>query len=261
VIGLTRADVDVLDADRIRARLVELAPTHVLNTTAYNLVDRAEEDPGPAFALNATAVGMLAETCERLGATFVHFSTDYVFDGRARTPYRETAPPNPLSRYGESKVAGERLALERCGRTFVFRVCGLYGLAGRATRPHPNFVQRMLSLAREGRALRVVSDQIVAPSYTRDLAAKVWQVLGVGEPGLYHLTSGGETSWYDFVREAFRLRGIQADLTPVTAAEFGARAARPAYSVLAHDRLRALGLDDLRPWSEALPAYLAEPGV
>jgi dTDP-4-dehydrorhamnose reductase len=206
-------------------------------------------------------VGVLAETCERLGATFVHFSTDYVFDGRTRTPYRETDLPNPLSLYGESKLAGERLALERCGRAFVFRVCGLYGLAGSARRAHPNFVQRMLTLAGEGRPLRVVSDQIVTPSYTRDLAGKVWQVLGLGEPGLYHLTSSGETSWYDFVREVFRLRALHPQLTPVTAAEFAARAQRPAYSVLARERLAALGLDDLRPWPEALAAYLAEPGV
>jgi dTDP-4-dehydrorhamnose reductase len=117
----------------------------------------------------------------------------------------------------------------------------------------------MLRLAREGRSIRVVRDQVLTPSYTLDLASKVWRVLARGgPPGLYHLTNAGATSWYDFAREVFRLSGLTPDLTGVTAAEYGARARRPAYSVLAHGRLAALGEDDLRPWQLALAAYLRE---
>ena len=258
LIRLTHADLDLLDHDATARVLRELRPTHVVNTAAYNLVDRAEDDRAAASALNAEAVGALADICESVGATLAHFSTDYVFDGRRATPYSEDDTPAPISVYGESKLAGERLALGRCRRAFVFRVCGLFGVARSTGRGGTNFVETMLRLAREGKPIRVVRDQVVGPSYTLDLAPKVWRVLARGPHGVYHLTSAGQTSWYDFAREIFRLSGLAADLTGVTAAEYGARARRPAYSVLGHGRLAALGEDDLRPWPEALAAYLRE---
>jgi dTDP-4-dehydrorhamnose reductase len=256
LIPLGSRDLDVLDAARVRSTLADLRPTVVINATAYNFVDRAEEERSRAFALNAEAVGSLAATCHALGGVFVHFSTDYVFDGHKRTPYVETDAPAPLSAYGESKLAGERLALERCERTVIFRVSGLFGIAG--TSGKGNFVETMLRLAREGKPLRVVADQVLGPSYTLDLARKVWAVLPKATHSLYHLTSGGQTSWYDFARRALELAGVTADITPVTAAEFGARARRPAYSVLGHAHLAALGEDNLRPWDSALAAYIAE---
>lgn len=258
LLRLTRAEIDVLDHAETARRLRALRPTHVVNTAAYNLVDRAEDEREAAFALNAHAVGALAGVCQELGATLVHFSTDYVFDGRARAPYDEDDRPAPISTYGESKLAGERLALERCERAFVFRVTGLFGVARSAGKGGTNFVEAMLRLAREGRPIRVVRDQVLTPSYTLDLAAKVWRVLARGSGGVYHLTSGGETSWYDFARAIFRRAGLAPALTGVTAEEYGARARRPAYSVLGHRRLAELGEDDLRPWDAALAAYLAE---
>jgi dTDP-4-dehydrorhamnose reductase len=255
---LSTRDVDIRDAAATRSILEALRPTWVLNTAAYNLVDRAEEDGRSAFALNTEAVGSLADICQRIGARLVHFSTDYVFDGAKRTPYLETDPPRPLSVYGESKLAGERLALEHCERAVVFRVCGLFGLAGSLGKGKGNFVETMLRLAREGRPLRVVSDQVLCPSYTLDLARKVWAVLPRAAHPVYHLTNAGQTSWYDFARRSLELAGVTADLTAVTAAEYGAKARRPPYSVLAHANLAALGEDDLRPWGEALVAYVAE---
>jgi dTDP-4-dehydrorhamnose reductase len=255
---LSTRDLDILDPVATRSTLAALRPTCVLNTAAYNLVDRAEEDGRSAFALNAEAVGSLADVCQSIGARLVHFSTDYVFDGAKRTPYLETDPPRPLSVYGESKLAGERLALERCERAIVFRVCGLFGLAGFLGKGKGNFVETMLRFGREGRPLRVVSDQVLCPSYTLDLARKVWAVLPKATHPVYHLTNAGQTSWYDFARRSLELAGVAADLTPVTAAEYGARARRPAYSVLAHANLAALGEDDLRPWDQALVAYVAE---
>jgi dTDP-4-dehydrorhamnose reductase len=255
---LSTRDLDILDQVATRSTLAALRPTCVLNTAAYNLVDRAEEDGRSAFALNAEAVGSLADVCQSIGARLVHFSTDYVFDGAKRTPYLETDPPRPLSVYGESKLAGERLALERCERAIVFRVCGLFGLAGFLGKGKGNFVETMLRFGREGRPLRVVSDQVLCPSYTLDLARKVWAVLPKATHPVYHLTNAGQTSWYDFARRSLELAGVAADLTPVTAAEYGARARRPAYSVLAHANLAAIGEDDLRPWDQALVAYLAE---
>jgi len=258
LVPLSTRDVDILDAAATRSTLEALRPTWVLNTAAYNLVDRAEEDGRSAFALNAEAVGSLAAVCQSIGARLVHFSTDYVFDGAKRTPYHETDSPRPISVYGESKLAGERLALERCERTVIFRVCGLFGLAGALGRGKGNFVETMVRLAGEGRALRVVSDQVLCPSYTLDLARKVWAVLPKVAHPVYHLTNAGQTSWYNFARRALDLTGVAASLTAVTAAEYGARARRPAYSVLAHAHLAALGEDDLRPWDAALAAYVAE---
>ncbi len=258
LVALSTRDVDILDAARTRSILEALQPTCVINTAAYNLVDRAEDDGRSAFALNAEAVGTLAAVCQAAGARLVHFSTDYVFDGAKRTPYLETDSPQPVSVYGESKLAGERLALERCARSVIFRVCGLFGLAGSLGKGKGNFVETMLRLSREGRPLRVVSDQVLCPSYTLDLARKVWKVLPKVAHPIYHLTNAGQVSWYEFARRALELAGLTADLTPVTAAEYGARARRPAYSVLAHAHLAALGEDDLRPWDAALPAYVAE---
>ena len=258
LVGLSSRDIDILDAGRTRSTLADLRPTCVLNTAAYNLVDRAEDDRQQAFALNADAVGTLAAACQALGATFVHFSTDYVFDGGKRTPYLESDEPHPLSAYGESKLAGERRALERCERTVIFRVSGLFGVAAASGKSKGNFVETMLRLGREGKKLRVVADQVLGPSYTLDLARKVWAVLPKRAHSIYHLTSAGQTSWYDFARTALERSGIAADLVPVTAAEFGARARRPAYSVLAHANLAALGEDDLRTWDAALAAYVAE---
>ena len=257
VIRLTRAELDLCDAQAIRETLRRLRPTLVLNTASYNEVDRAEDDRAGAFAVNADAVGTLAAVCQELGAAFVHFSTDYVFDGRKRTPYLEDDAPNPLSAYAESKLAGERLARERCERAFVLRVCGLFGV-GRRADARPNFVETMLRLAASGKPIRVVQDQVLTPSYTLDLARKAWRIVMRGAPGIYHLTNNGEISWFDFTRELFSVRGLQPSLTPVTAVEFGARARRPAYSVLGHGRLKALGEDDLRPWRDALVAYLRE---
>jgi dTDP-4-dehydrorhamnose reductase len=258
LVTLTRAELDLLEPGAIARVLREVRPTHVVNCAAYNLVDRAEDERDQAFAVNADAVGVLAETCEALGATLVHFSTDFVFDGSKRTPYTEDDAPAPLGVYAASKLAGERAALERCRRAFVIRVCGLYGVAQSATAGRTNFVETMLGLAASGRAIRVVTDRVLTPSYTLDLAPKVWRVLARGAPGLYHLSSAGQTSSYDFAREIFRQSGLTPALTPVTAAEYGARARRPPYSVMARTRLAALGEDDLRPWQEGLAAYLRE---
>jgi dTDP-4-dehydrorhamnose reductase len=258
LVRLTRADLDLLEPGAVGRVLREIGPTHVVNCAAYNLVDRAEDEPDAAFAVNAEAVGALAGTCEGLGATLIHFSTDYVFDGAKRTPYTEDDAPAPLGVYAASKLAGERLALERCRRAFVIRVCGLYGVGQSATAGRTNFVETMLRLAASGKPLRVVSDQVLSPSYTLDLAPKVWRILTRGAPGIYHLSSAGQTSFYEFAREIFRQSGLTPPLSPVSAAEYNARARRPPYSVMARTRLAALGEDDLRPWPQALAAYLGE---
>jgi len=258
LVPLTHRDIDILDPARTTETLAALRPTHVINTAAWNLVDRAEDEPQAAFALNRDAVGTLAAACEQLGAALVHFSTDYVFDGGKRTPYAEEDPPNPLSAYGESKLGGEQLARERCQRTFLIRVAALFGIARSSGKGGTNFVETILRAAAAGRPLRVVADQITAPSYTRDVARAVWRIITSGRPGIYHVSGSGETSWYEFAREIFRREGLAPAVTGVTAQEFGARAKRPAYSVLGHGALRALGHAAPPSWIDGLTAYLAE---
>src|SRR3989454_548290 len=207
LVPLTRRELDVLDAGRVRGVLADLRPTCVVNTAAYNRVDQAEDDRASAFALNAKAVETLAATCQALGATFVHFSTDYVFDGRRSAPYRESDAPNPLNVYGESKLEGERLALARCERAVIFRVAGLFGVARSSGKGGTNFVETMLRLALKGGPIRVVADQVLGPSYTRDLAPKVWRVLPPGAAQNYHLPNPRQEGRAGFAPRGFAVGG------------------------------------------------------
>jgi dTDP-4-dehydrorhamnose reductase len=262
VIPLTRAEVDLAGPGPMGKLLADLAPEVVINCAAYNFVDRAEDEPEAAFAVNAWGVRELALACGTLGCLLVHVSSDYVFGLEAdrSIPYAETDAPGPVSVYGLSKLAGEYLVRSLCPRHLVVRTCGLYGVWGSGGKGG-NFVETMLRMAREGRSLRVVSDQVCTPSYTVDVATGLSALIGAGATGLYHLTNAGECSWHAFARTIFELEGITADLTAITSVKYGAKARRPGYSVLscaAHDRLR---LPPRRPWREALTAYLAERRV
>lgn len=260
--GLTHGDLDICDAVHTRRVLRELGARRVLNTAAYHQVDACETHVREAFAVNAIAVGELARICQELGATLVHFSTDFVFGGTRTHPCAENDTPEPESVYATSKLAGEYLARAYCARHLVVRTCGLYGLGGSRSRGG-NFVEKMLALAGADRPIRVVADQIVTPTFTRDLAEAVVRLLGHepgGSPdyyGIYHITNDGQCSWYEFAAAIFAEAGVQANLAPASTAEYAAAARRPGYSVLARSHWRRLGLPALRPWREALRIYLA----
>jgi len=259
VIALTRQGADLTQPDPLRAALRELRPDVVINCAAYNFVDKAETEPEAAFAVNAWGVRELALACRDLGCVLAHFSTDYVFglDEARRTAYAETDSPGPVSVYGLSKLAGEYLVRALCPRHFVIRTCGLYGVWGSGGKGG-NFVEAMLRLAGQGKPFPVVTDQSCTPSYTVDVANATAALVGTQSYGLYHLTNGGATSWYDFAGAIFELAGVKADRTPITSGEFGRPARRPGYSVLAGGAYQALGLPTLRPWRQALAAYLEE---
>jgi dTDP-4-dehydrorhamnose reductase len=259
VVPLTRVQADLTQPDTLRAALTQLRPDVVVNCAAYNFVDKAENEPPAAVAVNAWAVRDLALVCRDLGCTLVHFSSDYVFglDEGRRTPYVEGDAPGPVSVYGLSKLAGEYLVRALCPRHFVIRTCGLFGVWGSGGKGG-NFVETMLRVAGQCKPLRVVADQTCTPSYTVDVAAATAALVATGRHGLYHLTNGGATTWHDFAAAIFELAGVRADLTPITSREFGAAARRPGYSVLAPAAYAAAGLPPLRPWREALAAYLEE---
>lgn len=261
VVPLTRAELDLRDAARVTAVLEDLRPDLVINLAAFHKTDVCEDDPGQTFAVNAVAAHHLAAEAARVGAAIAYVSTDYVFSGLDRSPRVETDLCAPQGIYGLSKYAGERLVRSVNAQSYVFRVSGLYGVAG-ASGKGGNFVELMLRLAREGKPLRVVDDQVLTPTYTADLATMMWRLLGTDRPSIYHCTSTGECSWYDFAAEIFRQAGLSVDLSPQTTAQSGARAPRPAYSVLDNKALRDLGFADMRPWQEALADYLrAKHGI
>jgi dTDP-4-dehydrorhamnose reductase len=259
VAALTRQEIDLGQPQSIAPQLVQLGPDVVVNCAAYNFVDRAESEPEAAFAVNAWGVRSLAMTCRDLGCVLVHFSTDYVFglDGQRTTPYSEGDAPGPMSVYGLSKLAGEYLVQSICPRHFVIRTCGLYGVWGSGGKGG-NFVETMLRLAGQGKPLRVVADQVCTPSYTVDVAAASAALIRTGRYGLYHIVNTGSCTWHEFARSIFELAKVKADLTAIGSSDWQAAARRPAYSVLACDRYRALGLVELRSWRDALAAYLAE---
>jgi dTDP-4-dehydrorhamnose reductase len=248
-------DFDVTQPVAARRTLTALAPDCVINTAAFHRVDECELRPDRAFGVNATAVRDLALVCRELGCPLVHFSTDYVFDGAKGAPYVEEDVPNPLSSYAVSKLAGEILLRNHWERNFLVRTCGLYGEAG-CLEKGMNFVDRILDLAAQGKPLRVVDDQRATPTSARELAGAVAELVRTSAYGLYHLTNEGECSWYEFACAILDQAGLKADLRPVSSREFGARARRPAYSVLENKRAKAVGLTPFSPLPKALGEYL-----
>jgi dTDP-4-dehydrorhamnose reductase len=264
-IALDRDALDLRDTAAVAARLAAERPDVVVNAAADNRVDAAEVDPSAVQAINADAVGGLARASRACGAFLVHTSTDYVFDGRARRPYTEDAPPGPLSAYARSKVAGERQCATHAPRHAIVRVAGLYA-AGGSRGKGGSFVDTVLARARRGEGLRIVDDQVTAPTWARDVATALVRVLprwvrGDAPPGVYHVTNGGECSWYQFACAALAIAGVAAEVAAVSSATFAAAAPRPAYSVLANTRLAAAGEPPLRHWRDALSAFLATPEV
>lgn len=259
IVAATRADFDVRDRDDVMTAIAANKPDLVVNTSAFHNVDLCEDESESAFAVNAIAVLHLADACRESGAAFVHLSTDYVFSGRAGRPYTEADAPDPANVYGVSKAAGEQILRQRLDRHYIVRGSGLFGVAGAAGKGG-NFIETMLRLARDGKPISVVADQVLSPTSTADLAAKLREVVATGRYGTYHVTGAGETSWHDFAAAIFEDCGLHPELSPTTTAAFGAKAVRPAYSVLANDALAAAGIAPMRHWREALRDYLRAKG-
>ncbi|MFC9653886.1 dTDP-4-dehydrorhamnose reductase [Streptomyces sp. NPDC056937] len=264
--GLDRTALDITDPAAVRTALAAHTPDVVVNCAAWTAVDDAEAKEAEALAVNGTGPRVLAEACAASGAVLVQVSTDYVFAGDARTPYGEDDPTAPRSAYGRTKLAGERAVLDTLPETgFVVRTAWLYGAGG------GNFVRTMIKLEGIKDTLDVVDDQLGQPTWTGDLADRL-VLLGLGAlagtapAGVYHGTSGGETTWFGFTREIFRLLGADPErVRPTTSEAFVRPAPRPAYSVLGHERWKAAGIEPIRDWrtalGEAFPALVrAERG-
>lgn len=267
VTGLARGDLDVTSPVSVRAAFDEHDPDVVVNCAAWTAVDDAETREDDALAVNGTGPANLAAACARTGAMLVQVSTDYVFDGTARTPYPEDAEPAPRTAYGRTKLAGEqavRAALPR--NSYIVRTAGLYGAHGNS------FVRTMIKLARAGTSPAVVDDQHGQPTWAIDVAHQIHALVSSGAPpGIYHATSAGHTTWFELAAEVFMLvsrTGLEEFSseravvpTPTTSAAYRRPAPRPSYSVLGHDAWTAAGIPPIEHWRNALhrsfPAVLA----
>jgi len=251
VVPRPKADLDVTDRDAVQRAFREVRPDVVVNCAAFTKVDESETDPRAA-GVNAAAVDLLAEECLGRGTRLVHVSTDFVFDGAKRTPYREDDEPAPISAYGRTKREGEEAAL-MAPRALIVRSSWLFGRAGW------NFVEAILKQVESGRReLEVVADQKGRPTATPDLAGAIAALLQAEASGIYHFANRGEASWWDFARAILDLSGHEEiPIRAIDSSALARRAARPAYSVLDTTRYEARTGSPIRPWRDALAEYLA----
>jgi dTDP-4-dehydrorhamnose reductase len=250
VLPLTRADVDLTNHESVMAAVTAARPDVVINCSAYNAVDQAEDDAQTALAVNAFAVQSLARAAAASHAAFVHYSTDFVFDGLAEEPYVETDPTNPRSVYGQSKLVGEWLASE-APTAYVLRVESLFG--GPAAR---SSIDRIIAALRSGQEAPVFVDRTVTPSYVEDVAAATWGLVSARAPtGVYHVVNSGATTWYDLGHEIARLLDVPPRLRPVKVTDVPLRAPRPQYCALSTVKLAAAGYK-MPTWQDALSRYL-----
>ena len=252
-------EFDVTNREQVREIVARERPGLVINTAAYHRVDDCETNGALAFEVNALGAKNVADAAREVDAAVMFISSDYVQDGQKGSPYVEDDLPRPLSVYGTSKLAGEHLVRQSNPKHFVVRSSSLFGVAG-ASGKGGNFVETMIRKAKAGEPLRVVDDQVSSPTFTADLAAKLQELAGTARYGLYHVTNGGQTSWHGFAAKIFELMNLEPSLTPFSSVELGAPAQRPAFSVLENRALAQAGLEKLRPWEEALAAYLAAKG-
>lgn len=259
--ALARPEADLNRPEDLCRLIEEDKPEILINAAAYTAVDKAETEPELANAINATAVEAIATTAAKIGAYLIHLSTDYVFDGNASRPYLETDATNPLSTYGQSKLAGEQVIPKICDRYLILRTAWVYGSFGKS-----NFVLTMLRLGKEREEVRVVSDQIGSPTWTKDIALTIEKLIPQKSlvNGIYHYTSSGVASWYDFAVAIFE-EARQLDyplkvqrVVPIATSEYPTAANRPSYSVLETSKISALLQLHPPHWRQSLRKMLRE---
>ncbi len=250
IIPLTRAQVDITDLDRVLRVIEEISPQVIINAAAFTDVDTCELQKEKAFLINAIGPRNIAIGAQKVKAKLFHISTDYVFDGQKEGPYYECDPPSPINVYGWSKLLGEKMVKEQTHRFFILRVSWLYS-------PYrKNFVKTILKLAKEKEEIRVVDDQWGTPTSARDVARQIELLMGTEAYGLYHCTSQGSCSRFEFAQQIIRLSGLKTRVIPVKSSEFPTLAKRPSNSVLENFMLKIQGFDIMPEWFESLKKEL-----
>jgi len=254
VVGTDIEDFDITRQEETLRAISEIRPDLLVNAAAFTQVDKCEEEEKKVFAINGEGVKNLALACLKNGAKMVYMSTDYIFDGKKRAPYKEADSPNPLSVYGRSKLLGEQYLQELMEKFIIVRTAWLYGVNG------PNFIKTVLHLAQEKDELKVVDDQCGTPTYTLHLARAINALIEIEALGIFHITNRGSCTWYEFACEILRLRGIKVKVIPITTQEIGRPANRPSFSVLDCSKFeRTTGLI-LPHWKEAVREFIQQEG-
>ena len=257
VTTFTHEDVEISSLESVRISLGSLRPEVVVNTAAFHNVDKCEAEPGLAFAINGAGTRNLAQVTEETGATILHVSTDYVFDGQKRSPYVEEDLPAPLNVYGNTKLSGEFFVRSINPRHFVVRTSAIYGENPCRAKGGLNFIELMLKLSKERKELRVVNDEFVTPTPTIQIARQLVALSRSSDYGLYHATSEGSCSWHEFAAAIFELTKTNVGLETAKPGEFPAKVPRPKYSVLENHALKGKSLNVFTHWKEGLENYLA----
>jgi len=259
VLALGHEEIDVANYETLKALLEKEKPDLLINAAAYNLVREADEQFEKAFELNCFAPFYMASICKKIGAKFVTYSTDYVFDGEKNEPYTEDDQTNPLQIYGLSKSCGEASILHAYPKgSFVIRTCAVYGGQEGSKSKGGNIVLTILKQAKEKEYLEMTTDQIVNPTYSKDLAKASLDLLDKKpEPGIYHLTSEGSCTWYEFAKECLRIAKISKEIRKVEASKIDPSLKRPKFTALANVKAKALGIA-LPNWQESLKAYIKD---
>jgi dTDP-4-dehydrorhamnose reductase len=251
-----RQSLDITDAHRVESAIANADPQLVLNSAAYNQVDVAEKEPLQAFQTNALAVRNIAMACRQVDARFVHFSTDYVFDGVKGSPYVETDPTHPLGAYAVSKLGGELYAQAYLDNALIIRVSGVFGTGGLNT-ARGNFIELMLRLAKNTAPIRVVEDHVASPSYAPAIAARTADLVEKNCSGVFHVGGGEPISWYKYAALIFELAGLRPELKPTNEREYRTAARRPKYSALSNQKMEAAKIAPMPSLREAISEYLA----
>jgi dTDP-4-dehydrorhamnose reductase len=257
--GFERSQLDISDGEKVERALAEFDPWAVFNAAAYNQVDVAEREPLAAYEANALGVRNIALACRQNDARLIHFSTDYVFDGKLGRPYVETDATHPLGAYAVSKLSGELYVQAYLERPIVIRTSGVFGPGGLRT-ARSNFPELMLRLAREGKPIRVVEDHIASPTYAPALASRSIDVLERDLAGIFHIGGGQPVSWFEFARLIFEKAGVVANLTPTNEREYRTLATRPKFSALENARLRVHQIAPMPALADAVGEYFVARG-
>ena len=255
VIGLTHSDIDIVDIDSVSRVLSDLNPEAIINTAAYHNLPECEEHPDISFQVNAIGALNLAKVCNDLDASLVHYSTDYVFDGGKKKPYSETDKTNPLNIYALTKLNGEILIKNYLKKRFIIRISGIYGKTVCRAKGN-NFITTMQRAAKERDVVKVVHDEILTPTPVSEIAYNTKCLLETEAFGLYHMTSEGSCSWFDFASVIFETLKLRTPLISCQSSEFPMTIKRPSYSVLENKKLNSVNLNYMSHWKEALINYL-----
>jgi len=254
---LTHNEIEISNIDCVDVVLKDIKPDVVVNTAAFHNVPRCEEEPEKAFLVNGVGTMNLARISNDIDATLIHISTDYVFDGEKKSPYVEIDPPAPLNVYGNTKLSGEYFIRAIANKYYILRVSGLYGKNPCRAKGGYNFVELMLKKAKEQDEVRVVNDEFLTPTFTKEVARQISKMLKkMPGYGLYHATAEGSCSWYEFAQAIFEITDTEVNLKEAAPGEFASGVKRPKYSVLENYNLKKAGINIFKHWKESLEEYI-----